>query len=1381
MFFTSSFVHCGATRLRPNQFPGGLRLGIFLLFFFAMVRGAVAGGTWSPLATPPPTSVNSTLLLSDGTVLAYDGSGNCSRLTPDIHGNYASGTWTQLATMNDTRLFFASCLLTNGNVFVAGGEYGTGHDHAELYDPLNNLWSKIPDPVPSVGFSDAISKILPNGNVLVAPVSQFGGCLIYNPVLNSWQTAASAHNQNEVCWVKLPNDTIITIDTGAQTTEHYVPASNQWIVDGNVPVPVYGYGAEIGAGFLLPNGKVFYIGGNTNTAIYTPGATPTSAGSWVASATIPNGLGAVDAPAAMMANGKILCDLGPVGGFNGPCSFYEYDYTADSFTLVNSPTGGSTYGSAPFGNSMLDLPDGTVLFVGDQNTTSLYIYTPDGSPLAAGQPVISTLTQNADGTFHLTGTGFNGITEGAAYGDDEQMDSNYPLIRLTNSASGNVYYARTFNWSSTSVMTSNRVITTEFSLPQNLPAGTYSLFVVANGNPSAPVTFTYSPPSVPTGFNAASGSNAFVNLNWNASVGATAYNVKRATTSGGYYSTLATVSGTNYTHSGLTNGITYYYKVAAIGPNGASADSGFVSATPKGPPPVPLGLVAIGGANAQVPLSWNPSFGATNYNLKRGTVNGGTYSTIFSANATNYTDYNVTNAITYYYVVTSVGTNGESANSIQTNATPLAPVVITWFKADSITGLGNGSAVATWNDSSGSGFAATQATAGQRPTYQTASLNGLPVVHFNSAASTSLGFNRPVQDSFTMFCIFRSTQGLNSGNLFWQGAGLVNGEVAGSAADFGTCLFANGQICAGTGNPDVAANSGAGFNDGNPHLMTFKRNQSSGRVDLYVDGNFVGTTNGTTASLTAPAKLFLGAQQTGVYFLNGDLGEVKIYTSALSDADRSAQESFLIHKWNVALPAAPTGVTATALNGQVQLSWNLYPTATNYFVKRATSNLGPFVTIGSSAVTNYLDATAANGTTYYYVVSAVNAYAESSNSTPVSAAPAAPFVSAWFRADAISGVANGGAVASWTDSSGHGFAATQTTAGQRPTYSANAVNGKPVVHFNSAASSSLGFNRPVQDDFTILCVFRSTQGLNSGYLFWQGAGLVNGEVGGVVNDFGTCLFANGQISAGTGNSDVSVNSSVGYNNGSPHLMSFKRVKTSGEIDLYMDGSFAGTTTGNTNSLTAPARLVLGAQQTGNSFLNGDIVEVKIFNTALSDANRAIEEAKLECKYGIIGASVTLAAPTGLSGTGLNHSVALTWVGVSGASAYDLAWATNPNGSFTPIAIGIPTTSYTDSAATVGQTNYYQVTATSSCNASPASITAAVFLPKPAVNIANVGANSLTISWPSWASDWNLYSTLDLTPPAIWTLVTNSVVNTNSQFLITLPIGDGNNFFRLSYP
>jgi uncharacterized membrane protein len=72
-------------------------------------------------------------------------------------------------------------------------------------------------------------------------------------------------------------------------------------------------------------------------------------------------------------------------------------------------------------------------------------------------------------------------------------------------------------------------------------------------------------------------------LSWNASTGATGYNVKRATTSGGPYTTVATVSNTSFTNTGLTNGTTYFYVVSATNSNGESANSSQVSATPTAP------------------------------------------------------------------------------------------------------------------------------------------------------------------------------------------------------------------------------------------------------------------------------------------------------------------------------------------------------------------------------------------------------------------------------------------------------------------------------------------------------------------------------------------------------------------------------------------------------------------------------------------------------------------------------------------------------------------------------------------------------------------------------------------------------------------------------
>jgi hypothetical protein len=555
-----------------------------------------AAGTWTPLASTPPDGMNSCILLSDGTVLGMNESGTCVKLTPDIHGSYIHGTWTTLAPMNQGRMFFSSQLLTNGNLWVAGGEDGAGGSSAEIYATLNNAWTIIPPPAAGYpDFDDSISEILPDGNPFVTPVFLTTGCLIYDVNSNRWETAAPTHaSQDESDWVKLPNDNIVTIDAFSQNSEHYIPALNEWVVDGGVPAPLFDAdNGELGSGHLLPNGKVFYLGSTTNTAFYTPAATVTGAGTWAAGRGIPDGQGAPDAPAATMINGKILCCLGPAGTLDGPCTFYEYDYTTDTFMRINAPDGNPTLSNtAPFGTSMLDLPDGTVLFVDGQNGSTLYVYTPDGTPLAQGQPVIDSISENPDGSYHLGGTGLNGISEGAAYGDDEQMSGNYPLVRLTNTVSGNVYYARTYNWNSTSVQTGSRVVTTEFSLPQNLPTGTYSLTVTVLGFASTPQAFTYTPPTVPTGLSATGGSNAFVNVQWNPNSEATAYNVKRGTTTTGYFATVATVTGTNYTDAGLTNGFTYFYKISAVGASGPSADSAAVSATPAGPPLIP-GATAV--------------------------------------------------------------------------------------------------------------------------------------------------------------------------------------------------------------------------------------------------------------------------------------------------------------------------------------------------------------------------------------------------------------------------------------------------------------------------------------------------------------------------------------------------------------------------------------------------------------------------------------------------------------------------------------------------------------------------------------------------------------------------------------------------------------------
>ena len=86
-------------------------------------------------------------------------------------------------------------------------------------------------------------------------------------------------------------------------------------------------------------------------------------------------------------------------------------------------------------------------------------------------------------------------------------------------------------------------------------------------------------------------------------------------------------------------------------------------------------------------------------------------------------------------------------------------------------------------------------------------------------------------------------------------------------------------------------------------------------------------------------------------------------------------------------PAMPTNLVATASDAQVALSWFASATATNYYVKRSTTSGSGYIYVGTNASLTFTNTGLNNGTLYCFVVSAVNAYGESTNSAQVSARP----------------------------------------------------------------------------------------------------------------------------------------------------------------------------------------------------------------------------------------------------------------------------------------------------------------------------------------------------------------------------------------------------------
>ncbi len=190
---------------------------------------------------------------------------------------------------------------------------------------------------------------------------------------------------------------------------------------------------------------------------------------------------------------------------------------------------------------------------------------------------------------------------------------------------------------------------------------------------------TASVPSGPTNLTATP-SSATVALSWTGSTSGspTSYSIFRGSKSDGEAVVpVATVSGTTttFTDTGLHNGTTYFYNIAANNAVGVSPDSNELSVVPNGvatTPAAPTGLTASGG-DSVVALSWNGSTGATSYSIYRGTTAGGEGATaIATSTSASYTDTGRTNGTTYYYRVTASNTAGTSGNSNEASATPVA-------------------------------------------------------------------------------------------------------------------------------------------------------------------------------------------------------------------------------------------------------------------------------------------------------------------------------------------------------------------------------------------------------------------------------------------------------------------------------------------------------------------------------------------------------------------------------------------------------------------------------------------------------------------------------------------------------------------------------------
>ncbi len=293
-------------------------------------------GHWVKITNDPGlTRCSQMFLLTDGTVMLQESNGTLwKKLTPDANGSYINGTWSDIAPMNFPKLYYASSVLNDGRVIVCGGEYeGSGTAtrgvRCEIYDPRTDTWTNIPSPAGITQIGDAPCCVFPDGRFMLGAINSTQ-CAIYNPATNSWTSAANKPTtSSEESWVLLPDNTIVTIRAnGTRIADKYIIAADTWVSASLTPfLLVETSSSELGAGILLNNGRAFFIGATNNSATYVPPALASDPGSWIAGPTFPNdpngmSVGAKDAPACLLTNGRVLCAVGPVDGVGG-ISFHQ--------------------------------------------------------------------------------------------------------------------------------------------------------------------------------------------------------------------------------------------------------------------------------------------------------------------------------------------------------------------------------------------------------------------------------------------------------------------------------------------------------------------------------------------------------------------------------------------------------------------------------------------------------------------------------------------------------------------------------------------------------------------------------------------------------------------------------------------------------------------------------------------------------------------------------------------------------------------------------------------------------------------------------------------------------------------------------------------------
>ncbi|TAL02032.1 MAG: hypothetical protein EPO07_07740, partial [Verrucomicrobia bacterium] len=355
------------------------------------------------------------------------------------------------------------------------------------------------------------------------------------------------------------------------------------------------------------------------------------------------------------------------------------------------------------------------------------------------------------------------------------------------------------------VVLNNANTATSFTDTAVTDGSIYSYFVTATSaggtsanSPAAAAVPLPAPPASAPGSLAGNFIGANVVLNWSSVPGAVGYIIRRATNSAGPFTYVQNITPTTFTDSGLNVGTTYYYQVSAVNAGGVSTNA---TATVVPPPLAPISLSAFPG-NAQVVLSWTAVPGVTGYYLYGGT-NSGDETNVVLANysGTSYTNTGLLNGTTYYYVVASTNSTGESPNSPEASATPNLNIVITpralIWNGDGAANIWDASGNSNWQTN----HVDTIFNNGDTVTFDNSGSNNVPVfvagtpqpalVTFNATKNYTLGGVGAIVGTNKLIKTGSGTLTITNANLYSGGTIISNstilpGNIPANSAAWGT-------------------------------------------------------------------------------------------------------------------------------------------------------------------------------------------------------------------------------------------------------------------------------------------------------------------------------------------------------------------------------------------------------------------------------------------------------------------------------------------------------------------------------------------------------------------------------------------------------------------